>query len=72
MKALARIIGLAAFREKNPKAVDRQPTKAARMHGARLARRWLRDPQSGRLVCVWRSDDDGDPGGRLRFLPFAA
>jgi len=72
MKALAEVIRLAAFREKHPKALNQQPTKAARAHGARLARRWVRDPQSGRLICVWRSSDDGDGDGRLRVLPFAA
>ena len=70
MKALAQVIRLATFREQNPKTVPQQPTKAVRAHGARLIRRWIRDPQSGRLICAWRSEDDGD--GRLRLSPLAA
>jgi len=70
MKALAEVIRLATYRGQNPRTVNRQPTKAARKHGTRLIGRWIRDPQSGRLICTWRSDDGED--GRLRLLPFAA
>jgi len=72
MKTLAEVIRLATFRSRNPKAVNQQPTRIAHAHGARLTRRWIRDPQSGRLICVWRSDDEGDMDGRLRVSPLAA
>ena len=71
MKMLAEFRDFALRRARNPnKGISRQAPAASPVHDApRLVRRWVRDPKSERLICVWSLDaeNENDAGeGDLR------
>ena len=75
MKKLPDLKKRTAFRgvgsnEATSDRTERRPPRGAQ--GARLIRRFVRDPRSGRLVCVWSRGEDGDSEGRRRTPPRAA
>lgn len=72
MKTLADLKKFAIRRDALSKVVTKQPANPPRAHGTRLTRRWVRDPEAGKLVCVWSLDGEGEEDGREREFQLAA
>jgi hypothetical protein len=64
MKTLADLKHFAILRDVISKLATKQPADGRRAHGTRLTRRWVRDPKSGKLVCAWSLNEEGEEDGR--------
>lgn len=72
MKTLADLKKRATQRDTISKFATKHAVHPPRAHGTRLTRRWVRDPQSGKLVCVWSLNEEGEEDGREREIQLAA
>ena len=74
MNTLARITGFATRREANILLLSNFRDNAPRAARTRktLACRWIRDPESGRLVCVWGPDEVAQDAEPTRGFQLAA
>jgi len=74
MNALTELRKLARRREVEKVPVTHHPANPPQAAKARkrLVRRWVRDPESGRLICVWSLDEARQDAERSRGFQLAA